>query len=126
MNITQEQVLYALGHVEEPDLKKDLVTLGMIQDIKIDGNRLNFSVILTTPACPLKGLIENACRNAIHHFISKDIEVHINMTARVTTQKNIGLPGVDGARLAATPSNGGDSFTGSSSSHCSTPPSTGR
>ena len=94
MNITQEQVLYALGHVEEPDLKKDLVTLNMIQDIKIDGNRLNFSVILTTPACPLKGLIENACRNAIAHFISKDIEVTINMTSRVTTQKNTGVPGV--------------------------------
>jgi ATP-binding protein involved in chromosome partitioning len=94
MNITQEQVLQALGHVEEPDLKKDLVTLNMIQDIKIDGNRLSFSVILTTPACPLKGLIENACRNAIAHFISKDIEVSINMTSHVTTQKNTGVPGV--------------------------------
>jgi ATP-binding protein involved in chromosome partitioning len=94
MNITQEQVLYALGHVEEPDLKKDLVTLNMIQDIKIEGNHLSFSVILTTPACPLKGLIENACRNAIAHFISKDIEVTINMTSRVTTQKNTGVPGV--------------------------------
>lgn len=94
MNITQEQVLYALGHVEEPDLKKDLVTLNMIQDIKIEGNQLSFSVILTTPACPLKGLIENACRNAIAHFISKDIEVSINMTSRVTTQKNTGVPGV--------------------------------
>jgi ATP-binding protein involved in chromosome partitioning len=94
MNITKEQVLYALGHVEEPDLKKDLVTLNMIQDIKIEGNRLGFSVILTTPACPLKGLIENACRNAIAHFISKDVEVSINMTSRVTTQKNTGVPGV--------------------------------
>lgn len=94
MNITQEQVLYALGHVEEPDLKKDLVTLNMVQDIKIEGNHLSFSIILTTPACPLKALIENACRNAIAHFISKDIEVSINMTSRVTTQKNTGVPGV--------------------------------
>lgn len=94
MIITQEQVLQALGNVEEPDLKKDLVTLNMIQDIKIDGNKLSFSVILTTPACPLKGLIENACRNAISHFISKDIEVSINMTSQVTTQKNTGVPGV--------------------------------
>jgi len=94
MNITKEQVLQALGHVEEPDLKKDLVTLNMIQDIQIEGNRLSFSVILTTPACPLKGLIENACRNAIAHFISKDIEVSISMTSRVTTQKNTGVPGI--------------------------------
>jgi len=92
--LTQEQVLHALGHVEEPDLKKDLVTLNMIQDIKIDGNKLSFSVILTTPACPLKAMIENACRNAISHFISKDMEVHVNMTSRVTSQKNTGVPGV--------------------------------
>jgi ATP-binding protein involved in chromosome partitioning len=94
MAITKEQVLQALSNVEEPDLKKDLVTLNMIQDIHIDGNRLGFSVILTTPACPLKALIENACRNAIAYFIGKDIEVSINMTSRVTTQKNTGVPGV--------------------------------
>jgi ATP-binding protein involved in chromosome partitioning len=94
MTITKEQVLQALGYVEEPDLKKDLVSLNMIQDIKIEGNRLSFSVILTTPACPLKAMIENACRNAIGHFISKDIEVSIDMTSRVTSQKNTGVPGV--------------------------------
>jgi len=92
--ITKEQVLQALGNVEEPDLKKDLVTLNMIQDIHIEGNNLSFSVILTTPACPLKALIENACRNAIGYFISKDIQVTINMTSRVTSQKNTGVPGV--------------------------------
>src|ERR1700760_1041928 len=94
MSITPEQVLHALGNVEEPNLKKDLVTLNMIQDIKIDGNKLSFSVVLTTPACPLKAMIENACRNAIHHFISKDIELQINMTSRVTSQQSGGLPGI--------------------------------
>lgn len=94
MSITKEQVLQALSNVEEPDLKKDLVTLNMIDDIVIDGNNLSFSVILTTPACPLKALIENACRNAIAHFISKDIVVTVNMTSRVTSQKNTGVPNV--------------------------------
>ena len=94
MTITKEQVLQALSHVEEPDLKKDLVTLNMIQDIEIDGNNLSFSVVLTTPACPLKAMIENACRNAIGFFISKDIQVTVNMTSRGTTQKNTGVPGV--------------------------------
>src|SRR6202012_3955874 len=94
MSITKEQILQALGNVEEPDLKKDLVTLNMIQDIQIDGNKVSFSVILTTPACPLKAMIENACRNAIHHFISKDIQLTVNMTSRVTSQKNTGVPGV--------------------------------
>jgi ATP-binding protein involved in chromosome partitioning len=92
--ITKEQVLTALSHVEEPDLKKDLVTLNMIEDIVIDGNKVSFSVILTTPACPLKAMIENACRNAILHFISKEAEVSINMTSRVTTQTNNSLPGI--------------------------------
>jgi ATP-binding protein involved in chromosome partitioning len=94
MTITTEQVLTALSHVEEPDLKKDLVTLNMIENINIDGNKVSFSVILTTPACPLKAMIENACRNAILHFISKDAEVTINMTSRVTTQSNNSLPGI--------------------------------
>ncbi|WP_207533610.1 Mrp/NBP35 family ATP-binding protein [Desertivirga arenae] len=86
--ITKEQVLDALRNVEEPDLKKDLVTLNMIEDIKIEGSRIEFTVVLTTPACPLKELIANACRNAIAHFISADAEVQINMTSRVTHQKN--------------------------------------
>ena len=94
MSFTQEKVLKALSNVEEPDLKKDLVTLNMIQDIHIDGNKISFSVILTTPACPLKAMIENACRNAILYFVSKDAEVSINMTSRVTSQKNTGVPGV--------------------------------
>src|SRR6195952_2560303 len=94
MTITKEQVLQALGNVEEPDLKKDLVTLNMIQDIQIDGNRVSFSVILTTPACPLKAMIENACRNAVLHFVSKEADVSINMTSRVTTQSNNSLPGI--------------------------------
>jgi ATP-binding protein involved in chromosome partitioning len=94
MSITREQVISALSYVEDPDLKKDLVTLNMIEDVVIEGNRVSFSVVLTTPACPLKSMIENACRNAILHFVSKDAELHINMTSRVTTPKNVGVPGV--------------------------------
>ncbi|RYE25392.1 MAG: iron-sulfur cluster carrier protein ApbC [Sphingobacteriaceae bacterium] len=94
MSITREQVISALSYVEDPDLKKDLVTLNMIEDVVIEGNRVSFSVVLTTPACPLKSMIENACRNAILHFVSKDADLHINMTSRVTTPKNVGVPGV--------------------------------
>ncbi len=94
MSITREQVLKALSYVEDPDLKKDLVTLNMIEDVLIEGNRVSFSVVLTTPACPLKSMIENACRNAILHFVSKEAELKINMTSRVTTPKNVGVPGV--------------------------------
>ncbi|MBP3942497.1 Mrp/NBP35 family ATP-binding protein [Sphingobacteriaceae bacterium WQ 2009] len=89
--ITKEQVLNALSYVEEPDLKKDLVTLNMVQNIEITEEQVAFDVILTTPACPLKDHIEHACRNAIKHFVDKDIAVAINMTARVT--------GKEGARV---------------------------
>jgi ATP-binding protein involved in chromosome partitioning len=94
MIITKEQVLAALSNVEEPDLKKDLVTLNMVEDVQIDGNKVSFSIILTTPACPLKAMIENACRNAILHFVSKGAEVKINMTSRVTTQTGNSLPNI--------------------------------
>ena len=83
--ITKEQVLHALSHVEEPDLKKDLVTLHMIQNIEILPNLLKFDVVLTTPACPLKDHIEHACRNAIKLFVDKDIPVEVNMTSKVTS-----------------------------------------
>ncbi len=83
--ITKEQVLNALSHVQEPDLKKDLVTLNMIQDVQVDGKKISFTVVLTTPACPLKEFIANACRNAIYEYIDKDIEVTVNMTANVTS-----------------------------------------
>jgi ATP-binding protein involved in chromosome partitioning len=81
---TKEDILKALSHVEEPDLKKDLVTLNMIEDIRINDKEVSFSVILTTPACPLKELIHNACVNAIHHFVDKEAVVKINMTSKVT------------------------------------------
>ena len=76
--ITKEEVLKALSFVEDPDFKKDLVTLKMIKDIEITEDTLSFSVELTTPACPMKEHLENACRNAITHFVSKDIKVNIN------------------------------------------------
>jgi ATP-binding protein involved in chromosome partitioning len=85
MAITKEDVLRALSYVEEPDLGKDLVTLNMIEDVKIDGKKVSFSVILTTPACPLKELIHNACVRAIHTMVDKEAEVSVNLTSRVTS-----------------------------------------
>lgn len=95
--ITKEAVLQALSQVQEPDLGKDLVTLNMVQDIEINGNHVSFTVILTTPACPLKEMIERACVNAIHHIVSKEAQVTVNMTARTTSRRADNgdlLPGV--------------------------------
>lgn len=92
--ITSEQIFSALRYVEDPDLKKDLVTLNMIEDLKIDGSKVSFTVVLTTPACPMKDMLENACRNAILHFVSKEAEISINMTSRVTSRTEPGLKGI--------------------------------
>ena len=95
--ITKEAVLSALSNVQEPDLGKDLVTLNMIQDIAIEGKQVSFSVILTTPACPLKEMIEKACINAIHMLVDKEAEVKVHLTSRTTTNRKDNkdlLPGV--------------------------------
>lgn len=59
-----EAVLAALSQVQEPELHKDLVTLNMIRDLEVKGGEVNFTILLTTPACPLKGSIEKAAREA--------------------------------------------------------------
>lgn len=64
-SITKESVLAALSKVQEPELHKDLVTLNMIQNLEIEEDTVSFSIILTTPACPLKGLIEKQARTAV-------------------------------------------------------------
>lgn len=85
--ITKEAVIKALSNVQEPDLGKDLVTLNMVQDIEIDGKNVTFTVVLTTPACPLKEMIEKACVNAIHILVDKEAVVKVNMTANVGSNR---------------------------------------
>ena len=95
-NVSNELIVKALSTVMEPDLHKDLVTLNMIKDIEISGNKVSFKVVLTTPACPLKEKIETDCIEAIHKMVSEDIEVKVEMTANVTTNRSdkLVLPGV--------------------------------
>ena len=85
--MTTEKILEALSNVQEPDLGKDLVTLNMIRDIEISGNNVSFTVILTTPACPLKDMIGNACVNAIKLLVNKDAVVNVNFTSNTTTKR---------------------------------------
>jgi ATP-binding protein involved in chromosome partitioning len=95
--ITEDKVLDALRNVDDPDLKKDLVTLGMIKDLRIEGKKVSFSVVLTTPACPMKEMIHKACVNAVKHFVDMEAVVDVNMTSNVTSKRNdekIVLPGV--------------------------------
>jgi ATP-binding protein involved in chromosome partitioning len=85
--MTKEQVLQALSNVQEPDLGKDLVTLNMIKDIVIDGNNVSFTIILTTPACPMKDMMGHAATNAIHLLVNKDAVVIVNFTSNTTSNR---------------------------------------
>jgi ATP-binding protein involved in chromosome partitioning len=85
--MTQEQVLDALRNVQEPDLGKDIVTLNMVKDIEIEGNYVSFTVVLTTPACPMKDMIKNACINAVRLLVNKESTVNVKFTANTTTKR---------------------------------------
>ncbi len=85
MSITKEAVIKALKTVEDPDLKQDLVTLNMVRDIEASSERIKFTVVLTTPACPLKEVIKTSCQQAISKLVSDQVPVEINMTSQVTT-----------------------------------------
>src|SRR5512134_1668426 len=63
--ITKEAILAALSKVQEPELHQDLVTLNMIRELEIQGNKVSFTVMLTTPACPLRGKIESEAKQAV-------------------------------------------------------------
>ena len=81
-----EDVLKALSTVQEPDLGKDLVTLNMVKDIEINGNEISFTVVLTTPACPLKELIRRDCENAVKAR-GENVLVRVNFTSDTTSKR---------------------------------------
>lgn len=83
--MTEADILKALGQVQEPDLGKDLVTLNMIKDIRIAGDDVSFTLVLTTPACPMKDMMRTACDNAIRLLVNKAAKVQVNFTAQTTT-----------------------------------------
>jgi ATP-binding protein involved in chromosome partitioning len=85
--MTTDDIMKALGNVQEPDLGKDLVTLNMVKDVAIDGKKVSFTVILTTPACPLKDMIKNACINAIKILVNKEAEVTVNFTSNTSSNR---------------------------------------
>lgn len=96
-SLSETQVLQALRGVIDPDLGKDVVTLGMIQKVMIDGRKVSFTFELTTPSCPIKDQLEKQAREAVE-AVAGEGNVHVNMTARVAqnmnkTQGSV-LPGV--------------------------------
>jgi len=87
MTVTPEKILAALGTVNDPDLHRDLVSLGMIEDVVADGGTVRFTLVLTTSACPLKAQIEDDCRRAVT-AIGGVTDVQIHTISRVRKPKD--------------------------------------
>ena len=86
--MTQSEILQALSTVDDPDLKRDLVSLNMIRDIKIAPEKVSFTVVLTTPACPLKEKIRQDCEDAVRKVVGPKIDIDIHITSSVTTLRD--------------------------------------
>jgi ATP-binding protein involved in chromosome partitioning len=95
--VTQEQVIAALSTVMDPDLHVDIVSLGMISDVKINGGKVSFKLTLTTPACPVKEKIEHECREKVAELPGVE-EVEMESTAAVAAKGKVAgkedVPGI--------------------------------
>ncbi|MFZ5973110.1 MAG: Mrp/NBP35 family ATP-binding protein [Bacteroidota bacterium] len=96
MTFSKEDILKALGTVNDPDLKRDLVSLNMIKDLETAADHVKFTVVLTTPACPLKEKIRQDCEAAVRQVIGPKAGLDILMSSSVTTLRDNAplLPGV--------------------------------
>jgi ATP-binding protein involved in chromosome partitioning len=93
MPVTDADVLDALMIVKDPDLHRDIVSLGFIKDLRIDGGRVAFTIELTTPACPVKDQMRDQARAAVQRVAGVSA-VDVQMSARVREAGGMG----DGAR----------------------------
>lgn len=91
-----DRVIRALSTVDDPDLKRDLVSLGMVSNALVEGNLVSVKVTLTTPACPLREKIRTDCLDALQREFGEGFQFQIVMDANVTSTRameNV-LPGV--------------------------------
>ena len=71
--VTEQQVLESLSQIIDPDLRKDIVTLGFVRDLEIDGGSVSFRIVLTTPACPVKEEMEGMAREFVREKTGEDL-----------------------------------------------------
>lgn len=88
--MTREDVLAVLSRVQDPDLKRDLVSLGMIEDLEVGEGRISFAIVLTTPACPMKSVMEEDARAKLGAAFPELREVRIRFTSRTLGDDRVG------------------------------------
>ncbi|MFP4173812.1 MAG: P-loop NTPase [Candidatus Hydrogenedentota bacterium] len=96
--VTEEQVLDSMRHIIDPDLGKDIVSLGFIKNITIEGGRVRFTVELTTPACPVKEEFRHKCKEAVEALEgveAVEVELSSMKPRQKTEQPSTILPGID-------------------------------
>jgi len=94
--VTEQQVLKALSSIIDPDFKKDIVSLGFVKDVSIEGGRVGFTIELTTPACPVKEEFRRQASDAVEALDGVS-SVQVNMTSHVKSNAHPGskaLPGI--------------------------------
>src|SRR5438046_796230 len=95
--LNENVVLDALRQIKDPDLHKDIVTLGFIKDLSISNGDVSFRIVLTTPACPVKSEMESAARELVSS-IDGVRSVNVTMDAEVPKGRGLGdkvsVPGV--------------------------------
>jgi ATP-binding protein involved in chromosome partitioning len=102
-------VLEVLRPVQDPELRKSLVELNMIRNVKIDEGAVSFTLVLTTPACPLREFIVEDCQKAVRQLSGVE-EVVVDVTAETPQQKPLpNRTGIDGVKniLAISSGKGG-------------------
>jgi len=85
-SVTEEQVLGALRRVMDPDLGKDIVSAGLVKEVRAEEGRVSVTIELTTPACPLRRQFEQQAREAVEALPGVK-EVRVNMTARTAAHR---------------------------------------
>ncbi|HLA79098.1 MAG TPA: Mrp/NBP35 family ATP-binding protein [Vicinamibacteria bacterium] len=97
MSVTEDQVLTALRTIQDPDLHKDIVTLGFVKEVRIEGGEVDFVIELTTPACPVKDLMKAQAEKAVL-AIPGATAARARMTAEVRARGGMGRQAVPGVR----------------------------
>ncbi len=95
--LSEELVLNALSQIIDPDLRKDIVALGFVRDLAIEGGNVSFRIVLTTPACPVKEQMETQAREIVS-ALDGVTNVNVTMDAEVPQGRgvanNVAIPGV--------------------------------
>jgi ATP-binding protein involved in chromosome partitioning len=97
--VSESAVLDALKAVQDPDLHRDIVSLGFVKQLKIDGGRVSFTIELTTPACPVKDQMQAQARAAVQAIAGvQDVQVEMTASVRSAMAPDAGRMPIPGIR----------------------------